>query len=239
PRVAGHAGHGRNRLDDVQRLDERRLAWPEHERLRVRRERVVEAARAAVRDLLRLEREAIDLVVREPELEVLVERADDRDGHRGGAAEPHAARHLREYLDAHAAPREPELVEHDARGPLERAPIRRVSRELILDAPARNHQVNALVAVLDERLDRERNRRRDRMPAVHDRMLAEQHHLAVTDAHRRRLVTLQAAAVARTLPLALELRDDLLRLPDLDDPALDHAVEHLVEDLLPRPGRRH
>src|SRR5690606_15713117 len=120
------------------------------------------------------ERERIDLIVAQAELEVLVERADDRDGHRGRAAQAHAARHLGEYLDLHCASREPELVEHDAGRPLERAPIRGIAREAILDAPARNQEVNALVAILDERLDRQRYRRRDRVPAVDDGMLAEQ-----------------------------------------------------------------
>src|SRR5690606_38903050 len=119
--VARHADDGRDRLADVQRLDERRIAGPEDERLAVARERIVEPARAAVRDFLRLERERIDLIVAQAELEVLVERADDRDGHRGRAAQAHAARHLGEYLDLHCASREPELVEHDAGRPLERA----------------------------------------------------------------------------------------------------------------------
>ena len=46
----------------------------------------------------------------------------------------------------------PELVEHDARRPLERATLVRVAREPILDTPARDQQMNALVAILDEAL---------------------------------------------------------------------------------------
>src|SRR5690606_37458629 len=140
--------------------------------------------------------------------------------------------HLGEYLDPHRAAGEPELVEHDPRRALERAPIVRVPCELILDAPARDQQVNALFAVLDERLDRQRHRGRDRVAAVDDRVLAEEDDLAVADAHRGLALfpALTPRGVALLALLVADLRDDLLRLPDLDRAALNQPLEHLVED---------
>src|SRR5262249_1696071 len=132
-----------------------------------------------------------------------------------------------------------ELVEHDAGGSLERTPLVGIAREPVLDAPARNEQVNALVAILDETLDRERDRCGDRVAAVHDRVLAEQDHLAVADAHRLLLSPFAFALRLGPSALVLDLADDLLRLPNLDYAALDQAIEHLVEDFLRRPGRGH
>jgi hypothetical protein len=98
---ARHTDDGGDRLADVQRLDERRIAGAEHQRFAVAGERVVEATGAAVRHLLGFEREPVDLGIGEAQAEVLVERPHDRDGHRRRPAETHAAGHLGEYLDLH------------------------------------------------------------------------------------------------------------------------------------------
>src|SRR6185503_4215092 len=98
--------------------------------------------------------------------------------------------------------------------------------------------MDAFVAVLDERFYLERNGRRDRVPAVHDGVLAEQDDLAVTDAHRSFLAALSFRTRYRALALVLHLRDELLRFPHLDDAALDQPLEHLVENFLRRAGGR-
>ena len=62
--------------------------------------------------------------------------------------------------------------------------------------------------------------------------------LAVADAHRGFFAAFRFRPGRRALPLVLHLGDELLRLPHLDDAALDEPLEHLVEDLLRRAGRR-
>ena len=76
-----------------------------------------------------------------------------------------------------------QVIENDTGGALERAALVRVARETVLDVPARDQEVNALVAVFDERLDGDWNRRRDGMPAVDDCVLPQQDDLAVAHAH--------------------------------------------------------
>src|SRR5512134_1022108 len=98
--------------------------------------------------------------------------------------------------------------------------------------------MDTLVAILDERFDLERYRRCDRVPTVHNGVLAEQDDFAVADAHRSFLAALALRARRRALPLVLHLGDELLRLPYLDDAALDQPLEHLVENLLRRTCSR-
>src|SRR5688572_26207924 len=97
--------------------------------------------------------------------------------------------------------------------------------------------MDALFTVLDERFDLQRYRRSDCVAAVHDGVLAEQDDLAVADAHRGFFASLAFRADRGALPLVLNLRDELLRLPNLDDAALDQPLEHLVKDFLRRAGR--
>src|SRR5262245_34715516 len=99
--------------------------------------------------------------------------------------------------------------------------------------------MDALVAILDERFDLQRYRRGDRVPAVHDGVLAEEYDLAVAAAHRRFLAALALRTRRCPLPLVLNFGDELLRLPNLDDAALNQPLEHFVENFLRRTRGRH
>ena len=100
---AGNADDDRQRNFRRQRREARprRVAVQQH--LAIRRNRVVDAGRRAVRRFLALERERVDALGRQIEPEAQVQRPHDGDGQRRRTAEPHRARNVREHFDVDRA----------------------------------------------------------------------------------------------------------------------------------------
>ena len=161
----------------------------------------------------------IDEVVRQAQLEGVADGSNHRHRQRRRRAKAHGPWQVRHDLDQHGLARHAERLKDDVQGGGHALPL--VRRHPLLQAPARNDQLDTVAALAHVGLHRQRHWQRDGGAAVHHGMLAEQNHLA---AGRTALHLIGADGPAR------QVADDLLRLPHLDLAAFDQRVHNLVKD---------
>ena len=236
PFVSRHADDCRNRRLDVERLNQWRLARAEYQRPPVTGQRVVETAWRAVRNGFVFKGQPIDFLVGQAQVKVLVQRT--HDGHRHGcrAAQSHAAGHLGKDLDPHRPPAQSEFVQYHPGGPFERTAILGIAGQLVLHAPARDDQVDPLVAVLDHRVHRNGNGRADGMTAIDDSVFTQQNDLAIADAHGIRFSARSGDMQVLTVGILFQLGGDLPGLPYLDFITQYQPVQDIVVQRLGHTG---
>ncbi len=194
----------------------RRVAVQQH--LAVRRDRVVDAGRRAVRGLLALERQRVDALERQ--IRARSAGPTTRTMATASAADPPSP--IARGMCGNTSMSIVRSSSVSSRNSIARMPATPCwmffdRADALLDAPARNQQPHAVRCVEHAHFDRQRNRRRDRVPPVHHRVLAEQDHFAVREAAR---FDRAARVVVR-----VQRADEFLRFPYFDFARFDQRFD--------------